>query len=97
MLGHAGAGRLPSRSGAVNVMAVRHERAHEPGRRALDAAVKRVRTGDDENPHDTVSPGAGNAEACRQIIDQWKQNGARGGEAVALGAALAGATAELGG
>src|SRR5262252_2936126 len=45
----------------------------------------------------TISPGAGNAEACRQIIDQWKQNGARGGEAVALGAALAGATAELGG
>src|SRR5207249_11567622 len=43
------------------------------------------------------SRASGGGEAGGDIVDQRKEDGARGGEAVALGAAPAGAAPELGG
>ena len=51
MLGHAGLRLLAARARAMHVVAVGHERAHQPCRRALDPAVKRVRAGDDQDLH----------------------------------------------
>src|SRR2546428_2291106 len=55
MLGHTDLRRLAAGTGAMHVVAVRDERAHQPGRRTLHAPMKRIRASDDENSHDTVA------------------------------------------